>query len=129
MKSLKGLRKDARQVFSLYTRTKENGVCFTCGVKKDPKEMDCGHFIHRDALDFNEMGNHCQCVHCNHYLHGNLGVYAVLMVKKYGLKRVEELQRLASVPRKFTREELEKILNKYTAKLVKLLKVKNEYSL
>ena len=120
--SLKGLRKQAWKLESKYVRcytADEHGFvhCFTCDKVYHWKQMDCGHFIHKDCLDFEITNLAPQCTYCNRYQHGNLAIYAVRMVKKYGLKRVEELQRLASIPKKFTREELEKILDKYERKL------------
>lgn len=57
------IHKKAWTIFSKYVRfIRDKGVCYTCGVKKDPKDMDAGHYKHSDCLDFDEMNVHCQCL-------------------------------------------------------------------
>jgi hypothetical protein len=110
-KSIGTLHDDAWKLMSEYVRRKENGKCFTCGKVDDWKNCDAGHFIHRDCLDYEEMNIHCQCVRCNRYLHGNLGVYGIKMVKVYGIKQVELLYKLSHLPKKFKRIDLEAIIS------------------
>lgn len=85
------LRRKAWDLQSEYIRRIERGVCFTCDVRKDWRETEAGHFIHKDHLDFEEINIHCQCHRCNHYLSGNLGEYALRLVDKYGRERVVSL--------------------------------------
>jgi len=112
-KTLKSLRKKAWTIFSRWVRTKEKGVCFTCGKRFEISETDAGHFVHRDCLDFDERNIHCQCSRCNRYLHGNLTKYAEHLIKKYGPDIIKELNHLGSKVKKFSRKELEDIINKY----------------
>ena len=81
--------------------------CYTCGVKKNWKEMDCGHFRHIDALDFTLDAIRPQCTRCNRNLSGNLGVFAVKLIKEIGLERVEALQKVNV--KRFGMPELRKI--------------------
>jgi len=111
--SYKTLRKKAWDTFSLWVRKRDKGVCFTCGVRKHWKKMHAGHFIHRDCLDFNEKAINCQCVRCNMHLHGNLAIYAYNLAQKYGPAVIDELVLLSKKSRKFTRQELEDIIEKY----------------
>ena len=112
-KSLKKrLHNKAWKLFSSYIRQRDKGICFTCGVKKHWKEMHAGHFKH-GRLDFDPMNVHCQCPGCNTYKHGNLGEYGVRLVKKYGLRRVQDLILRANTHLGYSIEELEGIIRKY----------------
>jgi hypothetical protein len=73
--------------------------------------MNAGHYIH-GVLDFDEINLNCQDTRCNKWLSGNLANYTMFLVKKYGLKKVEELHeraRQAKKGHKYSREELENI--------------------
>ena len=106
---LRVLRRKAWKVFADWIKARDNFRCFTCGAEGN----QAGHFLHRDCLDFTEENIHCQCVRCNHFLNGNLAVYTIKMIKKYGLKKVEVLQRKANIPKSFNRQDLEEIIKKY----------------
>lgn len=81
-------------MMSEFVRRRDKGVCFTCGVQKPWKEMEAGHFIHRDHLDFNFVNINCQCARCNKFLSGNLDVYAEKLITKYGLDEFMKLSAL-----------------------------------
>ena len=112
-RSYKGLRKLAWDTFSKWIRKRDNGICITCGKKDDIKEMQAGHFVHRDCLDFDERNVNCQCPQCNNYKSGRLEVYAMKLIQMYGAGIVEELNLLGHQVRKFSRNELEQIIEKY----------------
>ena len=118
--SLKSLHKKAWILQSEYIRRFEKGICYTCGVHKNWKEQQAGHYIHKDCLDFTLMNIHCQCVRCNKWLSGNSGIYAERMIAEYGERAVAELRMLAGKPKKFTIFELEEII-KNTKELLKNL--------
>ena len=107
--SIKELRKEVWKVFSTYIRKRDNFICFTCGKPGN----EAGHFIHKNSLDFNEININCQCPRCNKWLHGNLGEYGIRLIKKYGIKKVEQLKPEGNRVKKFRREELEEIREKY----------------
>ena len=68
--------------------------CFTCGGRYYWSQLQAGHFKH-NKLDFCNKNIHPQCVRCNKWLHGNLGVYAQRLIKKYGPGILDELDQLA----------------------------------
>jgi hypothetical protein len=112
----------AWDAFSLWVRLSNadiNGMvkCFTCDKVAHYKEMDAGHFIHRDALDFNEYNVNVQCTSCNRYLSGNGVEYAVRMMRLYGVEVVEELMRLKNIPISYGIGELLEIEKKYKEKI------------
>ena len=75
--------------------------CYTCDVVKKIEEMDCGH------LDFILDNLRPQCTVCNRYKSGNLGIFAIRLIKEIGLKRVEALQKVNV--KRFGMPELRKI--------------------
>ena len=107
--------------FSQYVRLKEGGVCFTCGVRKDWKEQQAGHFVHRDCMDFDERNVHCQCVYCNKYRSGNLIEYAIKLEKLYGPGIIQKLKRLGDKIRIFKVPELEKKARYYDKKIKEII--------
>ena len=115
---LKILKDKAWKLFSLYIRKKELGICFTCGKQGDIKDMQAGHFKHR-KLDFDERNIHCQCKRCNSkfMLRGNLDVYAVKLEEAYGYGILQDLTIAARPAHKYSQQELEDIIDKYSYKL------------
>ena len=107
-KPLAILKTKAEDAFHAWIRKRDNYICFTCGAKGN----EAGHFRH-GKLDFDEMNLNCQCTRCNRFLHGNLGIYAIRLTKKYGQQKVDDLVFRSNQIRKYTKEELEEILNKY----------------
>ena len=95
--------------FSKYVRRMEKGVCFTCGVQKDPKEMQNGHYESRSHFETRwDLRNcHCQCYSCNVMRNGNMTNYAINLVRKYDKGILERLHKLAQTPVKLKREDLE----------------------
>ena len=91
------LKKKAWKVFSFYIRHRDRGRCFTCGLQKDPREMQAGHFINAAVcglpLYFSEINVNCQCYRCNINLGGYGAEYAKRLEQKYGKEAIEELYR------------------------------------
>ncbi len=108
------LRKKAWDTFSHWIRfVRDKGKCYTCGVVKDPKEMDAGHYEHINCLDFDERNVHCQCSACNRYKKGNRNLYAIHLEKDYGYGILQELDKLKWKNRYFKVGELNTIIEKY----------------
>ena len=122
--SLKTLRKKVWSLQSEYIRRSERGICFTCGIKKPWKEQDAGHYIHKDCLDFDSINIHCQCVRCNKWLRGNLGVYAERLIAEYGEEAIIALRQRANQIKKFTVTELKELIENYKQKLNDLKEIK-----
>lgn len=117
--TVKTLKKKLDQVFSVYIRKRDNGVCFTCKIQKPWREMQNGHYITRaaNATRFNEKNCNCQCVGCNVFRKGNMDAYALELVKKYGLRILEDLNRLKHTVKQFTVGELLELINYYEKKI------------
>ena len=109
------LEKKAWKVFSEYIR-KRDGRCFTCGARKELKELDAGHFYH-GKLDFDEMNIHAQCTKCNRFLHGNLGEYAIRLIDTYGREAFDELGKRRWAVNKW---DFNTIIDEYTKKISEL---------
>jgi hypothetical protein len=113
IKPLPKLKKKAEKIFHRYIVLRDRNVCFTC-LKVGNQ---AGHFRH-NKLDFDEMNLNCQCPYCNLFIHGNLGIYAVKLIEKYGKDKVDDLVfRSNTQSNKFSRAELEEIIAKYTSKI------------
>lgn len=91
--------KKAWDAFSLYIRLRDankDGICacFTCGLLRHFRQMDCGHGIPRqhNATKFDEQNNHAQCKGCNKFGQGEREKYGVAVDKKYGIGTWEKLQ-------------------------------------
>lgn len=103
--------------FSIFIRRRDP-FCITCGAKT----TEAGHFIHQISmleLYFDPTVVNGQCGRCNRWLHGNLGVYAVELDKKYGagtaeklLDKVEKRNKLPRATQKFYEELYEKYKKK-----------------
>jgi len=115
------------KIFSEYIRLKnadENGVCtcISCGKKAHWKNMDCGHYIKRQfkSVRFNENNCWPQDRHCNYFLQGNDANYRKNLVKKIGEQKVLLLEAQKRVTKKWTRFEIEALIEHYTQEVKKL---------
>jgi len=112
MKSLLIRRKNrAWDTFSKWIRERDKR-CVTCGATEG---LQAGHFWH-NCLDFDEMNINAQCARCNHYLSGNLAVYASYLIAKHGVKKFQDLEArhyLAMKGEHYTVEDYESIIKKY----------------
>jgi len=113
--NLTTLTKKLDKVFSDYIRQRDKGVCFTCGVKKDWKLQQCGHFIRRSSRNtrWDETNCHCQCVACNIFKGGNYPAYSLALINEYGAEIIEELNRRGNIIKKWSAEELKDLIKKY----------------
>lgn len=91
--------KKAWDAFSLYIRLRDankDGICscFTCGLLRHFRQIDCGHGIPRqhNATKFDEQNNHAQCKGCNKFGQGEREKYGIAVDKKYGVGTWEKLQ-------------------------------------
>jgi hypothetical protein len=112
------LKKRAEAVFHKFIVLRDKNTCFTCGNTGN----QAGHFCH-SRLDFDEINLNCQCVRCNHFLSGNLGRYAIFLDKVYGAGTAEALiLRSHTQSNKFSRDELNEIIEKYGLLIKELVK-------
>ena len=75
------------------------GRCCTCGVIREWKYMDCGHFIGRGSggmsgVRWDERNAHLQCKPCNGFFGGRPHEYEQFMVDRYGQSTVDMLRYL-----------------------------------
>lgn len=112
LKPMPKLKKLAEKYFHKYICLRDKYTCFTCGKVGN----QAGHFRH-SKLDFDEINLNCQCAFCNCYAHGNLGIYAVKLIKKYGQEVVDDLIARSYKPKKYTRDELDEYLRIYKLKV------------
>jgi len=78
------------------TGTLTHGICCTCGVYKEYKLLDAGHFLEgrKAAVLFDERNIHAQCKRCNGFLEGNRTQYIKFMKREYGNEVIKELEYL-----------------------------------
>jgi len=108
------------KVFSEFIRQRdadENGIatCFTCGLKRHWRDMDCGHGIPRQhkATKFDERNNHAQCKKCNGFEEGEQYRYALNVDKKYGKGTWDRLVVLSRTTCKRTQFEIDELTKHY----------------
>lgn len=106
------LLKKAWALHSEYARKKAKGECYTCGVKKDWREMDAGHYIH-GRLDHHPNNIRAQCTRCNRFLHGNLGRYAERLLAEIGPDAFYQIRLEANQVKKWEVPELEEKIRYY----------------
>src|SRR3990167_9112004 len=117
-------------VFSKYIRTRDKGICFTCGKYATGMGYHAGHYIPSSIcgvlLKYHEANVHGQCFNCNINLGGYGAMYDRKMREKYGEEFVEELWRVKNQEiKQFTKLNYEKIYDEFKGKLELLNKVKN----
>lgn len=117
-KSVAKLKKKADALFSQYVRLRDadkRGVapCITCGVKKNWKDMQAGHFIKRSVslLRYDEENVNAQCMQCNVFKYGEQYLYAKALDDKYGDGTADKLNSQRWETHKFTVAELEEIIS------------------
>lgn len=84
------------KLFSEFIRLRDNGKgCYTCGVKRTWKQLQCGHFIPRQylALRYDEVNCHSQCYACNMLYNGQPSVFALNLIRDYGEGIIAELEK------------------------------------
>ncbi len=121
-KSATKLHKKAWELESKFKRREaadEHGIvcCYTCDHPHYFTDMDLGHYIHLNALDFEPDNLRVQCKQCNKWKSGNGNVYAERIVKEIGIERVNRLRDLEreykTHPKQFKIAELEEIITTY----------------
>ncbi len=109
------LKKKLDKVFSVFIRERDNFVCFTCDKRGDAKNIQCGHFISRNylSLRWDEINCHAQCVACNMFKGGNMIVYAMRMMDKYGADILKLLDARKNMTLKLSTIQLKILIDRY----------------
>lgn len=123
-KTISQLEKILDIEFSKFIRSRDNHICITCGEHA----REAGHYIPRSnrALRWDEKNVNAQCTKCNHYLSGNLAVYTMRLIDKYGIKTVNVLHAIAKETYKPTKEWLKERIAYYKEKNKNMLAPKTE---
>jgi len=118
-KTITQLKKTADKIFSKYIRARDAGICFTCGIKKEPKQQQNGHYVSRSHNNtrFDEENCHCQCMQCNIFKSGNMDEYALKLQRKYGKGILEKLNKKKQIHKSWTEQELMDLIKTYKNKL------------
>jgi hypothetical protein len=114
------------KIFSRYVRLRDNGICFTCGVRKHYRQLQAGHFIH-NVLDFDEKNIHAQCVYCNKFKRGMGQEYAIRIVQKYGPECLLDLKARATRALAGERMSDEEYADKYEYYKAKVKELEEDY--
>ncbi len=118
------LKKELDKVFSQYIRwayADDSGMveCYTCGIVKHVKEMHNGHFQSRKHTSTRWHENNCrpQCPKCNLYSEGEKWVYGNKLVAELGRDAVDEIVALSHKSVKYSKSDLEYLIETYKKKL------------
>lgn len=106
-RSVSKLKKELDGLFSKFIRYRDQGQCYTCPKKDDPKRMQNGHFVPRQYLSvrYDEVNCHCQCYACNMLYNGQPSAYAARLERDYGKGTVAMLEsRRQEITRDFNYE-------------------------
>ena len=109
------------KLLSELVRRKSKG-CYTCGKWYEWKLLDAGHFRHGKwkATYLDERNVRGQCVACNKWRSGNLGIYGVKLVKEIGQDEVDELIQESYATKMWKVKELEELEIYFKEKLREL---------
>jgi len=123
LKTKKDYEKELQTVVNKFIRLRDKDKpCISCD-KPLLNKFDAGHFYPAGSyknLRFNEDNIHGQCVACNQHRHGNLLEYRPRLIKRIGQERLDELDRLRTIPAHFMIDELKKMKSEYLEKIRKL---------
>ena len=89
------LLKLAQTVVNKYIRLRDlDKPCISCGHLGD-RQIHAGHYRpmgNNQQLRFYTLNIFAQCSICNNYKSGNLAEYRMSLIKKLGIKKVEEIE-------------------------------------
>ena len=129
-KSYASLKRKMDKVFSEWIRRRWIGaygraMCVSCGMVAFWKSMHCGHFVSRVRLATRWDEENCavQCPRCNIFLAGNAVGYARWLENRYGPSIFAALDERSKQPTKFSRSDLQSMIDKYVAKIKELPRV------
>lgn len=121
--SISSLMKKAQKVFNAYIRKRDHGrECASCDTILTT-EYDAGHYFSSGgfkSVTYNEANCWGQCRKCNHFLSGNLIEYQIKIQQRIGADHLLELYTEAHKEKKYTRDELNEIVEKYKKKIKEL---------
>lgn len=115
--------KELQTIFNQYIRLRDcNYPCISCQTT-NKIQYHAGHFQAiggHPNLRFNEFNVNKQCQRCNTELHGNLLMYRMGLILKYGLDKVQELESNQSVAVHYSIPEIIELKSMYKQKINQL---------
>ena len=110
----------AQKIFNAYIRRRDSRdgyfTCISCLETKTVDQMDAGHFAPvkgGSALRFDEYNVNGECKKCNGFDEFHLIGYRRGIIEKYGIEILIYLENNARNIKKWTRTELNDIIDKY----------------
>lgn len=110
----------AQKIFNAYIRQRDSQdgyfTCISCGRTLTTDQMDAGHFAPvkgGSALRFDEYNVNGECKKCNGFDEFHLIGYRRGIIEKYGIEILIYLENNARNIKKWTRTELNDIIQKY----------------
>lgn len=126
-KSYAQLKRTLDKVFSEWTRRRfadHQGLvsCVSCGARMPWKSIHAGHFVSRVRLAtrWDPENVAPQDARCNIFLSGNAVGYARWLENRYGPSIFAALDERSRVPTKFTRADLQAMIDDFKQKLENL---------
>lgn len=114
-----GLKETAQKTVNKYIRLRDElEPCISCG-KYEALQWDAGHFknVHgHPQIRFYTLNIWKQCSYCNDQLRSNPAEYERSLIKKLGLKKVEEIKQNISV-KKYSVEYLKRLTKVFRKKI------------
>jgi len=111
----------AKKVFNAWIRQRDSKegyfTCISCFRTLPIDQMNAGHYVPvkgGSALRFNENNVNGECIRCNGFDEFHLIGYRKNLIKKIGLKKVEQLERMRNDVCKWDRTTLNHIIKTYT---------------
>jgi hypothetical protein len=137
----KGIKGKFWTVFAQYIRRRDflkYGTCITCGEPKTYEELQAGHYAPAGncgfALLFDECNVHGECAYDNGFNSGHLIQYRAGLVRRYGAKRVGDIERRyndsrykGKTTKEWSKKEYEAKTEEYKLKL-KLLEGAHDFA-
>jgi len=120
--TLQDYLKLAQQVFNKWIRLRDEGlVCISCQKPMRKGNIDAGHLWSAGGhsnVRFNELNVNAQCSRpCNKDKAGDINNYRLGFVKRYSVEQLDELDKIANVTRKWTKDELNLLISEYQEKI------------
>lgn len=110
----------AQKIFNAYIRQRDSQdgyfTCISCGQTKTTDLMDAGHYVPvkgSSALRFDEYNVNGECKSCNGFDQFHLIGYRRNLIDKVGERKVMELEMQHRLIKKWSRLELNEIIEKY----------------
>lgn len=122
--SLPKLTAKAQKVFNAYIRQRDSKegyfTCISCFKTLPIESMNAGHYVPvkgGSALRFNEYNVNGECQRCNGFDEFHLVGYRKYLVMKIGEDKVNRLEENRNKVYKWSRTELEEIIEHYSTLL------------